>query len=211
MKRIRLYFFGLVAVALVALPLQATDFIRGDANGDGVVSISDAHFINVMLFLGGPLPECDNAADADSNGTVQLTDAVRILDVKFLGTQAIGPPFPNAGPDPDPTNSLGCVSYGHGSPLDDPAAKMQILNASAFGGTQRRAVITIAVSSTGPIGGYSGTIVDEQGVLEMETQRPIVDRAGLFDSGFNASMFRNGRITFALLWSLGYAREFPAG
>ena len=33
--------------------ILATDFVRGDANGDGVVTVSDGHFINSSLFRRG--------------------------------------------------------------------------------------------------------------------------------------------------------------
>src|SRR5215510_8616182 len=95
-KRSLLCLFGLVGVVLVSFPLRATDFIRGDANGDGVISISDAHFINAFLFVGGPTPECGNSADTDDNNYVQLTDAVRILGYTFLGQKPPVAPFPSA-------------------------------------------------------------------------------------------------------------------
>src|SRR5207247_8224418 len=126
-----------------------------------------------------------------------------------------------AGPDPsEPATSplQGCDSYGHGSPLADPAAKMEVTG-SALGGSQRRAVITITVSSTGPIGGYSGTIVDEHGALETspasQNVRPtIVDHFGIFSissGGFQSCRIIDGRMTFGLIWSLTEGRELPGG
>ena len=51
-------------------------------------------------------------ADADDNGTVQLTDAVRILNVLFLGTGVIPPPGPPAEPcGSDSGGELGCQTY----------------------------------------------------------------------------------------------------
>jgi hypothetical protein len=206
-----------MACLAVAIRAGATDFLRGDANGDGVISISDAHFMDAFLFLGGPAPECGDAADTDDNGQMQLTDTVRILGYKFLGGQPPVAPFPNPGPDPtDPVGLLGCDSYGHGSPLDDPAAKMEVLDATATGGNQRRAVITIAVSSTGPIGGYSATILDAEGALETGTEpvpihRQLVDRTNQFAGGFNSVQLVNGRVTFAFILSFTEGREIDAG
>src|SRR5262249_581869 len=47
-------------------------FLRGDANDDGRVSISDAHYISLWLYGGGPPPPCIKAADANDDGKVSL-------------------------------------------------------------------------------------------------------------------------------------------
>jgi hypothetical protein len=59
------------------------------------------------------VPDCLDAADADDNGQVQLTDAVRILGFLFLGTAPLPAPFDPPGPScgPDPTeDGIGCLS-----------------------------------------------------------------------------------------------------
>jgi hypothetical protein len=55
-------------------------------------------------------PGAFRRGDSDSNGAVNITDAVRILNVLFLGIGTIGPPNDTCGPDPtdDPLN---CASY----------------------------------------------------------------------------------------------------
>src|SRR2546427_10258414 len=68
-----------------------------------------------FLFLGQVPPTCLDAADADGNNQLQLTDAVRILGYLFLGQAAPvspGPPGNNnpCGPDNDATH-LGCETY----------------------------------------------------------------------------------------------------
>jgi hypothetical protein len=68
-------------------------FLRGDANEDGAVDVSDAVFILRFLFLGGPGPSCLDAADADDDGRLELTDAIFALNHLFLG----GPPPPPPG------------------------------------------------------------------------------------------------------------------
>jgi hypothetical protein len=58
---------------------QSRAFRRGDADGDGsVVSQEDGNYIFQHLFNGGPAPPCEDAADADDNGVVNLTDVYNI-------------------------------------------------------------------------------------------------------------------------------------
>ena len=84
--------------------------MRGDSNFDGVVNISDAIFTLDYLFLGGPAPYCDDAADADDSGRLDITDAVRILNHLFLGTATIPAPYPEEGRD-ETVDSLGCLGF----------------------------------------------------------------------------------------------------
>ncbi len=90
--------------------LLGTKFVRGDADVNGTLQLTDAVRILNVLFLGTGVILCDDAADSDDNGTIQLTDAVRILNVLFLGTGVI--PAPGVcGTDPTDTDALGCTSY----------------------------------------------------------------------------------------------------
>jgi hypothetical protein len=77
-------------------------FLRGDANADCGVDLSDGVFILNWLFMGGPAPGCQDSADGDDNGTIELTDGIYIFNWLFLG----GPLPPDPGPydvGPDPT------------------------------------------------------------------------------------------------------------
>lgn len=72
----------------------APTFLRGDANLDRAVDMSDAVTILSFLFLeGSPLP-CPDAADADDQGVIQITDPIFLLNFLFLG----GPEPPHPGP-----------------------------------------------------------------------------------------------------------------
>ena len=88
-----------------------TPFLRGDANADGSIDISDAIFTVTWLFLSGPEPPCADAADADDSGQIDLTDGIRVFNVLFLGSQL---PGPNAGfCDVDRSaDVLGCRTAG---------------------------------------------------------------------------------------------------
>ena len=82
-------------------------FLRGDADGDGVPSLTDPVAILLHLFLGGEAPWCMDAADTDDSGVIDLTDAVYLLGHLFLGTAAPPAPYPELSVDPT-ADDLGC-------------------------------------------------------------------------------------------------------
>lgn len=86
-------------------------FLRGDSDGDGVLSITDAMHILLVLFQGQPGDACPDARDADDSGIVNLTDAIYVLHFLFLGGPAPPEPFPAPGDDPS-VDSLGCDRRG---------------------------------------------------------------------------------------------------
>ena len=92
-------------------------FHRGDPNGDGNLNVSDAVFVLVFLFRGGPSPACVEAGDVNNDGSIDLADPVSILNFLFRGGPAPAIPGPATVPcgmDPDPPGSpgdLGCRSY----------------------------------------------------------------------------------------------------
>jgi len=81
-------------------------FIRGDANGDAAVDISDPIQLLFSLF-GGMGIDCHDALDANDDGSLDVADAVRILEYLFRQGAAPPPPFPAVGPDPT-EDPLGC-------------------------------------------------------------------------------------------------------
>jgi len=82
-------------------------FVRGDANDDGVVDISDALRILFVQFAGATT-DCRDSLDADDNGQLTVTDAIRVLDYLFRSGSAIAAPFPTAGEDPT-SDDLDCA------------------------------------------------------------------------------------------------------
>ncbi len=80
-------------------------FIRGDANSDGVINITDALAALGYLFLGtNPVPGvfCEDSADTNDDGDLNVTDVIRLLGYLFLGGQEPAAPFPSEGVDPTP-------------------------------------------------------------------------------------------------------------
>jgi hypothetical protein len=98
--------------------VAAPRFVRGDADSDGTISLTDAVRVLSFLFLSGAAPACMDAADADDSGGAQLsiTDAIRILGWLFTGGADPPPPTPSApayppsdcGVDPTP-DEFGCA------------------------------------------------------------------------------------------------------
>ncbi len=77
-------------------------FIRGDANADGRVNITDAVGVLNHIFRGMPAA-CESAADVNDDNTVNITDAITLLDFLFLQGPPPGEPFPEPGRDIDTT------------------------------------------------------------------------------------------------------------
>ena len=85
-------------------------FVRGDPNGDGLVEISDPILILTFLFSSGVEIGCLKSADVDDSGSLDITDAVRILRHLFVGGQPPSAPYPDCGLDPTP-DGLSCAAY----------------------------------------------------------------------------------------------------
>ena len=74
-------------------------FVRGDANRDGGVDISDPLAILFYLFTGQSALTCADHGDADDNGKLEITDAVYLLRYLFQAGPPPPAPFPAAGFD----------------------------------------------------------------------------------------------------------------
>jgi hypothetical protein len=187
------------ALILAAGVAGATDFIRGDANGDGAATISDAHRICQGLFMNlGITPECEAAWDANDDGSVDLTDVLWIV-LSGLGGKPIPAPNPEPGPEPEGVHDsvTPCDSYGGGSPLDDPEAEIAVLEATAPGGADGTVTIKIALSNSIPAAGLSGRIEAPSAIFggAGELQSPVS-----FENGFGDVYIPAGNVTtFALL------------
>lgn len=82
-------------------------FVRGNANGDATVDLSDIVRILTFLFLGDPA-HCKDAADIDDSGRVDISDVIHLLKFLFLGAVEVPPPYPEPGIDPTDDDDLDC-------------------------------------------------------------------------------------------------------
>jgi len=78
---------------------SAASFIRGDANSDGVVDVTDVSVLFDAFFGGGEL-DCEDAADANDDGFLDISDPSYVLAYLFWGSAAPPEPFAQAGADP---------------------------------------------------------------------------------------------------------------
>jgi hypothetical protein len=63
-------------------------FVRGDANSDGVINVSDVVYLINYLFISGPAPDPIQAGDVNCDGNVNASDVVYLINYLFIG----GPP-----------------------------------------------------------------------------------------------------------------------
>jgi hypothetical protein len=197
---------------------EAVDFLRGDLNGDGQVTISDAAYSVSFLFMGGPKPECFSSGDADGSHKLDLTDAIVILQYLFLGGAPLPSPFPAVGPGLE--GDMACDSYGNGETVEDPAAELSVGSALAPGGSNRLATIRIAFSSSKEIAGYSFRIADTAGVLDPNSFREeiwdcnyLVDLSGckMKEGGWLSGRLVGGKLDVGALTSLMKMKTIPIG
>lgn len=90
-------------------PRRPFPFIRGDANGDMVLDISDGSIILNWLFTGLQAPCCMDAADADDDNAISITDGIRVLSYLFSGGPPPAGPFPDPGFDPTLDDDFSCI------------------------------------------------------------------------------------------------------
>ena len=69
---------------------QCSDFICGDANGDGVIDLGDVLYLVNYLYKGGPPPDPFEAGDADCSGEVDLGDVLYLINYLYKGGPAPG-------------------------------------------------------------------------------------------------------------------------
>lgn len=107
------------------LGIERPTFLRGDADTDGDVSVSDAMAVVAVAILGEGELTCEDAADANDDGAVDISDAVSTLLALFGGAATL--PLPGmevCGIDPTWDES-GCERYE-----ECPAALDPILRAA---------------------------------------------------------------------------------
>jgi len=73
------------------------EFLRGDANDDGFVDLSDGIWLLNYLFQEGPLRPCLSAADVNGDGGIDAADPIFLLSFIFVGGATPPAPHPGCG------------------------------------------------------------------------------------------------------------------
>jgi hypothetical protein len=94
------------------------DFLRGDINADGNVSLSDGVMSLRLLFVSATVPDCKDAHDIDDSGTSDISDFLHLASQMLSLNLGLASPFPEVGPDPTPDGAqpnglefLSCNEY----------------------------------------------------------------------------------------------------
>ena len=90
-----------------AAPIVFEEFIRGDANDDGVVNIADPIAMLGILFSGDPAAACADAVDVNDDGNHDISDPISALGALFSGG-VIPAPAGVCGVDPTDLDTLDC-------------------------------------------------------------------------------------------------------
>ena len=64
------------------------DYLCGDANGDGSVTITDVVFLINYIFMGGAAPQPLSLGDVDCSGRINIADVVLLVNYIFRGGPA---------------------------------------------------------------------------------------------------------------------------
>ena len=89
--------------------LEPEMFLRGDANMDGVLDLSDVVTNLGVLFQGMP-NTCHAALDNNDDNSLDVADPIYLLTYLFQAGQVPSMPYPNCGIDPTGA-TLSCVSH----------------------------------------------------------------------------------------------------
>ncbi len=117
--------------------LGSTQFIRGDANADGVLNIADGIKILATLFQSDPI-DCQASGDVNDDSVLNIADAISVFAFLFQGSAPPAPPFPDCGLDPTPPttpSTLTCVTFDICATTTDRATAAHILRRIAYGPT----------------------------------------------------------------------------
>ena len=95
-------------------PVGFANFIRGDTDGDGVITLADVTFLFGYI-SNGEAVLCLDALDVNDDGIVSSSDAADLLSLLFNEIPPIIPPPSSCGTDPT-ADGLSCSMSGPGCP-----------------------------------------------------------------------------------------------
>ena len=96
---------------LKGVPRPVLEFLRGDVDFSGILTITDPIRLLNFLFASVPI-DCPAVADVEASGQdLTITEAIYVLNFLFLGGPPPEPPFPECGPAPE-TDDAFCKRSG---------------------------------------------------------------------------------------------------
>jgi hypothetical protein len=87
-----------------------TSFRRGDVTADGGVDLGDGLSLLNYLFQRGDAPSCQESADANDDGRLNITDVLAIVSHLFGKQKPLPAPFAECGEDTTP-DTLTCDGF----------------------------------------------------------------------------------------------------
>ena len=90
--------------SLILNPQSVLDFVRGDANGDGITDIADVVWSLQEIFNSGPQGTCHDSKDSNADLLFDVADPVWLISYIFTNGAAPPPPFPSCGNVGEPQN-----------------------------------------------------------------------------------------------------------
>lgn len=157
-------FFAFGLCAFVATPLSATsEFVRGDVNEDGLVSIADLTRLIGFTILEGQSPLCHDSADVDDDGVINITDVISLISFLFgpNGSAGLPAPYPESGIDPT-ADALSPCNAPQGEPTGSELPHVFFFSAAEAAGAgfavapgQGPVYVPIRVTTTEPVEGMT--------------------------------------------------------
>ncbi len=83
--------------SLALNPQSALDYIRGDANGDGVANVADVIWELQEIFNSGPQGTCNDSKDCNGDTLFDVGDPIWLISYIFTNGTAPPSPFPSCG------------------------------------------------------------------------------------------------------------------
>jgi hypothetical protein len=186
---------GLAALALLGAAPAASlaregggaggeqEFVRGDADRDGRVTLMDPFFLLDALFAGIGEIRCGDAADVNDDGTLGISDATLLLEWIFGEGRPPPPPFPAPGRDPTP-DGLGCDDPQVRPPVSEPGFAFAWDGPASVRAGERDVELFLAAATATPIGCFTlayradlrvvaNIRADFQGTLLSPEERPF--------------------------------------
>ena len=161
----------------LAFQTEQHAFLRGDANDDGQVNMSDMIFIYNVLFQGGGNFANEDAADVNDDGMINITDGVFLSNYLFAGTvSALPEPFLTPGIDPTPDNlGVGSLTGTINVPVDALEGETKMRIQMKYGSFSTNAC---EVFSLGEVEDYTVEIVGGSNKMMADDENTVANTTG---------------------------------